>query len=61
MVSPKPIEQIFILVLPGHCWNKSQVTPYSAGLVQWMKTELANLTTKFGIAIKQAWKVTKQC
>ena len=34
---------------------------YSAGLVPWTKTELATLTTKFGIAIKQAWKVTKQC
>ena len=34
---------------------------YSASLVPWTKSELALISTKFGIAVKQAWNVTKQC
>eukprot|EP00286_Rhodomonas_abbreviata_P000807 CAMPEP_0181288690 /NCGR_PEP_ID=MMETSP1101-20121128/472_1 /TAXON_ID=46948 /ORGANISM="Rhodomonas abbreviata, Strain Caron Lab Isolate" /LENGTH=634 /DNA_ID=CAMNT_0023392839 /DNA_START=190 /DNA_END=2091 /DNA_ORIENTATION=- len=34
---------------------------YSAALVPWTKSELADLSTKFGIAVKGAWKVTNQC
>ena len=34
---------------------------YSAALVPWTKAELATISTKFGIAVKQAWNVTKQC
>eukprot|EP00286_Rhodomonas_abbreviata_P023231 CAMPEP_0181302192 /NCGR_PEP_ID=MMETSP1101-20121128/7842_1 /TAXON_ID=46948 /ORGANISM="Rhodomonas abbreviata, Strain Caron Lab Isolate" /LENGTH=566 /DNA_ID=CAMNT_0023407579 /DNA_START=31 /DNA_END=1729 /DNA_ORIENTATION=- len=34
---------------------------YSAALVPWTGTELAELSTKFGMAVKNAWKVTKHC
>eukprot|EP00286_Rhodomonas_abbreviata_P029825 CAMPEP_0181292504 /NCGR_PEP_ID=MMETSP1101-20121128/2540_1 /TAXON_ID=46948 /ORGANISM="Rhodomonas abbreviata, Strain Caron Lab Isolate" /LENGTH=424 /DNA_ID=CAMNT_0023396975 /DNA_START=31 /DNA_END=1302 /DNA_ORIENTATION=+ len=34
---------------------------YSAALVPWSKGELASISTKFGMAIKNAWKVTKHC
>jgi len=34
---------------------------YSAALVPWTATELAHISTKLGMAIKQAWKVTKHC
>eukprot|EP00961_Rhodomonas_salina_P257518 3480089-Rhodomonas_salina.1 len=34
---------------------------YSASLVHWTAGELQALSTQFGIAMKNAWKVSKQC